>query len=263
MQGGVHLLSGLVLASLGKKKDFKVSVTFGAIIPDIDIFIAALAYLFIGEKAVILHRSFTHSMFSISILSLLIYILGLTVKKYFPDKKISKMDFRSISIGISIGMLTHVILDLFYLVKVAIFWPFSFTFIGWPLVTDLQLSVLALKILQTTDFMTDIFFFILPLTIISFKQDKCKYFRKLLIPYIIIDLLFTIIFIFVAFFIPLSYNDFLVYLYYPGTFFLLFSIFSPLIFKEVIKEFKFDNYIIVIIVALFIFSQLLFSLFLL
>ncbi|MHA1115302.1 MAG: metal-dependent hydrolase [Candidatus Heimdallarchaeaceae archaeon] len=263
MQGGVHLLSGLVLASFGKKEGFKVSAAFGAIFPDIDLFIAALAYLFIGEKAAILHRTFTHSLSFISVLSLLIYLLGFITKKYIPDKKISKIDFRSISIGIGVGMITHVILDMFYLVKVAVFWPFSLTFVGWPLVTELQLSDLSLKILQTTDFMTDIFFFIIPLTIISFQQDKCKNFRKPLIAYIVIDLLFATSFIFVAFFIPLSYNDFLIYLYYPGTFFLLFSIFSPLMFKEVIKEFKFENYTLAIIISMFIFSQLLFGLFLL
>ncbi|MHA1305600.1 MAG: metal-dependent hydrolase [Candidatus Heimdallarchaeaceae archaeon] len=167
MQGGIHLLSGLLLASLWKRSEYKVGAVFGSILPDIDLFIAALAYLFIGDKAIDLHRSFTHSFPVILLFCLLIYVFGIIMRKFHPDKTISSYDFTGFCVGLLIGMYIHVVLDLFYLVKVAIFWPFYREFIGWPLVPLSELSDLALKILQTTDFLTDIFLFIIPMVLSS------------------------------------------------------------------------------------------------
>ncbi len=260
MQGGIHLLSGLLLASLSKRKEYKVGAVFGAILPDIDLFIAAIAYLFIGEKATILHRSFTHSFFDITIFSLLLFLFGVLVRFKFPDKKLAKYDYTGFSLGIFIGMNTHVILDLFYLVKVQIFWPFSKQWIGWPLVPDSKLSVLALKILQATDFLTDIFLFIIPMVYLSYKENKYPRIRKFFIGYIFVDIATIIFYIFFAFNRSIAYYDYLVYLYYPGIFFLVTSVFSPLIFRDVIRDFNYKPHVVGSLLFLFVFSQFLFVL---
>ena len=263
VQGGIHLLSGLILASFLKRKEFKVGVAFGAIFPDIDLFIAAIAYLFIGESAEKLHRTFTHSLFFILLVcgSIAIYPYA---RKFLTKKAAdsSNYDFTGFALGLALGMITHVILDLFYLVGVSIFWPFYQRPIGFPLVPDNKLTILQLKLLQTTDFYTDIFLFYIPMLILSYRLNVHKKLRLPFLLYIVVDFSVITFFVIYSFNNNVSYNDHLVYLYYPGTFFLLISVFSPLLFRDVIRQFKFKPTEIVIVTSLFLFSQFLFGLFL-
>lgn len=258
MQGGIHLLSGLILASLFKRKESKLGAAFGAIVPDIDLFVAAIGYLFIGDAAVVLHRTFTHSIFTIillfSIFGLLHYFLNI--------KKGHGYDYLGLGIGLVIGMVVHVFLDLFYLVGVQVFWPIFQKEIAFNLVPEAALTTLQLKLLQTTDFYTDIFLFYIPVLILAFKWNKHPRIRLPFLIYAIIDYLTITFFVVFSFNANISYIDHLVYLYYPGTFFLVFSVFSPLIFRDVIREFQMPKHEIVVILSLFVFSQFLFALFL-
>ncbi len=259
MQGGVHLLSGLVLASLTKRKEFKLGAVLGAILPDFDIIITAFAYLAIGERAGEYHRNFSHSLLFIAIVSLI--IISLSFIPYI--KKKTDYDFLGLGLGIGLGYLTHLFLDMLYLGKILLLWPYDKP-IGFPIVPNeafnpsIPLDALKLKLIQTTDFYTDIFLFCIPVLFLAYKMDVHKKIRLPYLIYIIVDFLVITFFIIFAFNTGISYEDHVVYLYIPGTFFLLISIISPILFRNVIRDFKFEPWILVIILALLIFSQFLF-----
>ena len=274
MQGGVHLLSGLIIASLSKKKEFKLGAVIGAILPDIDIFLIGPFYFVYGASVAELHRTFTHSLLSVIVLGGLIASLSFVpfIKKRFPD-----FDFVSLGLGIAFGMLVHIILDMFYFYGIQVFWPFWDAVIGCPLISEanhidwigcpiitqnnldpaIPADLLKLKLLQTTDFYTDIFFFYIPMIVLAFKKGVHKKARMFYLVYAIIDFLVITFFIIFAFNANVGYEQFIVYLYIPGISFLLLSVLSPIFFRDVIREFAFDAKTIVIIVSLFIFSQFL------
>jgi membrane-bound metal-dependent hydrolase YbcI (DUF457 family) len=261
VQGGVHLLTGLLLASLSKRKEYKLGAVIGAILPDIDIFILAFAYLVIGDKAEVIHRSLTHS------LLFLIVVPGIIVSMEFIPKIKNKKDydFLGLGIGLFFGFASHILLDMMYLTGIYFLWPFSSMELGFPFVPfdridqGIATNVIKLKLIQTTDFYTDIFFFFIPILMLSYKMDLH---RKIRLPFSIyagIVLAVTTVFVGLAFNSNITYVDHVVYLYYLGTFFLLTSVLSPILFRNVIREFKFNAWSLVIIVSLLIFSQYLFA----
>lgn len=260
MQGGVHLLSGLILASLSKRKEFKLGAVIGAILPDFDIIITAFAYLAIGEKAADLHRSFSHSLLFIAV------VAGITISlRFVPQiKKRTSYDFVGLGIGLGIGFLTHGVLDMAYLYGIQFLWPFSKELIGFPIVpfesfdTNLASDTLKLKLLQTTDFYTDIFLFYIPILFLAYKMKKHEELHLPFLIYIIADFIVTTVFVGLSFRASVSYEDHTIQLYYLGTFFLMISLIAPILFRDVIREFKFEPWIMIIIVALVVFSQFLF-----
>ena len=261
MQGGVHLLTGLLLASLNKRKEYKFGAVIGAILPDIDIFILAFAYLVIGEKAEVIHRSLTHS------LLFLIVVPGIVIcLEFIPKIKNKKnYDFLGLGVGLFFGFALHILLDMMYLTGVYFLFPFSFREVGFPFVPfdnidqGIATNIIKLKLIQTTDFYTDIFFFYIPILILAYKMDIHKKIRLPFLIYAGIDLAVTTVFVGLAFNSNITYVDHVVYLYYLGTFFLLTSVIAPVLFRNVIREFKFNAWSLVIIVSLLIFSQYLFA----
>lgn len=260
MQGGVHLLSGLILASFSDRKEFKLGAVIGAILPDVDIIIMAFAYLVIGESAAVIHRSLTHS------LLFLFLIPGIIISmNYIPFiKKKYDYDFLGFGLGLFFGMATHILLDMLYITGVILLWPFYNELIGFPIVpfesfdTSIAIDSLKLKLIQTTDFYTDIAFFFIPMIYLAYKMDLHKKIRLPALIFVIIDFIVTTIFLGLAFRTSVAYEDHVISMYYTGTFFLLFSIISPFLFRNVIREFKFKPWEIALIISLFVFSQFLF-----
>ncbi|MCE7747944.1 MAG: metal-dependent hydrolase [Candidatus Heimdallarchaeota archaeon] len=259
MQGGVHLLTGLLLASFSKRKEYKLGAVLGAILPDFDIFIMAFVYLFIGEKASVVHRSLTHS------LLFLIVVPGIVVSLNFIPKIKNKKnyDFLGLGIGLFFGLAVHILIDMMYLTGVYFLWPFSSQDIGFPIVAFANIdqgiasNVLKLKLIQTTDFYTDIFFFFIPVLVLAYKMDVHKKIRLPILVIVVVDFLVTTVFVGLAFNTNISYVDHVIYLYYLGTFFLLLSVIAPILFRNVIREFKFNIGEMSIMIGLLIFSQFL------
>jgi membrane-bound metal-dependent hydrolase YbcI (DUF457 family) len=267
VQGGVHLLSGLILASFTKRKEFKLGAVIGAIIPDFDIIITAFAYLAIGEAAADLHRSFSHSLFFFAIVTVVTVFLGFIP----PIKKRTDYDFLGLGIGLGLGILMHCLLDMPYLYGIQFYWPFSSKMVGFPIVpfesldTSIASISLKLKLLQTTDFYTDIFLFYIPILFLAFQMKKHEDLHLPFLIYIIVDFIVTTIFVGLAFRNSVSYEDHTIQLYYLGTFFLMISLIAPILFRNVIREFNFDLKkklvvvpIMIIIVVLIALSQYLF-----
>ena len=260
MQGGVHLLSGLILASFTDRKEFKLGAVVGAILPDADIIIMAFVYLAIGDSASVIHRSLTHS------LLFLILLPGIIISMNFIPfvKKKYEYDFLGFGLGLLAGMATHILLDMMYLTGVYFLWPFYNDLIGFPIVpfesfdTSIAIDSLKLKLIQTTDFYTDIAFFFVPMIFLSYKMDLHKKIRLPALIFVAIDFIVTTIFLGLSFRSAISYENHVIQLYYTGTFFLLFSLIAPFLFRNVIREFKFKPWEIAIIVSLFVFSQFLF-----
>ena len=267
MQGGIHLISGLLIASFTKRKEFKLAAVLGAILPDIDIVVAAFAYLFIrssdtaaAEAAVeAIHRSFTHSLIFVVALPLLIFLIGLIPK----IKERFNYDTTGFAFGLFLGIALHIFLDMLYIDTVYFLWP-SRIAVGFPIVPFESFDeyafqdMLKLKMLQTTDFYTDIFFFYIPMLYFAYKMDVHKKIRLPFLIYSIIDFITITVFFGLMFNYSISYRDHVVYLYFPGTFFLLLSVISPILFRNVIREFKFEYWQMAVVVSLIIFSQILF-----
>ncbi len=117
-QSGIHAFSGIILSKLFKQeKWFVPSLIFGSILPDIDIFFSAIAYLFGFSivEAEGIHRTFTHSIFTV----IIIYLLFLSIKEIKSDEK-----FKTIGKGLCIGMTIHIILDIFlWFHDISLLWP--------------------------------------------------------------------------------------------------------------------------------------------
>ena len=117
-QSGIHAFSGIILSKLFKQeKWFAPSLMLGSILPDVDILFSAIAFLFGASiiEAEGMHRTFTHSIFTV----LIIYLVFLSIKEIKSDEK-----FKIIGKGICIGMAMHIILDVFlWFNDISLLWP--------------------------------------------------------------------------------------------------------------------------------------------
>ena len=117
-QSGIHAFSGILLSKLLKNKKWLVpSLIFGSILPDIDILISAIAFLLGGtiNDAESIHRTFTHSLFTV----IIIYFIFLSIAEIT-----SKQKFKVIGEGLCIGMTIHIVLDLFlWFESISLLWP--------------------------------------------------------------------------------------------------------------------------------------------
>ena len=107
--GGLHILSGLVIASFIRNEKYKKAkwgVVWGSIFPDIDIIFSAIIFLATGdlEGAIFVHRTFTHGIFAMG----LVPLLGISLSRIKEDWKWLSM----FSITFAFGMLTHTFYDL-------------------------------------------------------------------------------------------------------------------------------------------------------
>ena len=117
-QSGIHAFSGIIASKYFKnKKWFISSMVFGTIVPDIDIVFSAIAFLwgYSINDAEAIHRTFTHSIFTIIIL----YFIFLSISEITSDKK-----FRTIGKGLCIGIGIHIVLDVFlWFNSINLLWP--------------------------------------------------------------------------------------------------------------------------------------------
>lgn len=114
-QIGLHGLVGVSMGSgVFKKKDLFYGFVLGNLLPDTDFFLLAIVYLFDTALGTAMHRSFSHSLLAIIVFSLAAYLIA----------RGSKERRTNLSLGIALGMLTHIIFDiLFWFSGVALFWP--------------------------------------------------------------------------------------------------------------------------------------------
>ena len=117
-QAGLHAAVGYTMIRvIPYEKRIFPALIFGAMLPDIDIIVVALASLFypISQAEAIFHRTFTHSFFTLIFVFLLFAILSELKKRPV---------FKSIGKGIALGMLTHLLIDTFlWFRQIDLLWP--------------------------------------------------------------------------------------------------------------------------------------------
>ena len=117
-QAGLHAAIGYQVSRIiPYEKRLFPALIFGAMLPDLDIIIVAIASLFlsINQAVELFHRTFSHSFFTLIIIYLLFAILSELRRK--PVLK-------SIGKGIALGMLTHYIIDTFiWFSQIDVLWP--------------------------------------------------------------------------------------------------------------------------------------------
>ncbi|MHB8945588.1 MAG: metal-dependent hydrolase [Bacillota bacterium] len=105
------------------KKDFAFGFVLGNLLPDTDFFLLVFAYLVAPKAAVTLHRSFSHSLITITILTAILVLAR--------DRA-----GRPLGWGIGLGMLTHSVLDMFvWFSAVNFLWPLNY--LGIPSTVNL------------------------------------------------------------------------------------------------------------------------------
>jgi membrane-bound metal-dependent hydrolase YbcI (DUF457 family) len=130
-QAGIH---GLIATAVGKitpaRAWLMLGIVLGNLIPDADNLAVAIATV-MKRPTEGLHRTFTHSLFTVLVVMIVFYLVGALTKQ---------RRWSNLGIGLGIGILMHILLDLLlWFAGVQILWPIpywlnlwsSFTQPGW------------------------------------------------------------------------------------------------------------------------------------
>ncbi|MGE5580860.1 MAG: metal-dependent hydrolase [Bacillota bacterium] len=160
-QNGLHGIMGLTLARITSKeaREPGLAITarssaygfvMGNVLPDIDLIALGVTYLFDSRLAMKMHRSATHSIFTIALVTFLGMLLSTT--------RGGKAFFR----GLGTGMLCHSFVDIFlWLSSIDILWPLGYFGVRSEinLWTGIKVPPLWNNFLGATDFLMVALFF--------------------------------------------------------------------------------------------------------
>lgn len=122
-QNGLHALVGVAARKWMPKREWLLlGVVLGNMAPDLDNLAVAYATLTGGDTHG-LHRTFTHSLFTIAAVFLLFYLLGAVMKN---------QKWNNFGLGFSVGIFMHILLDLAgWFGGVYVLWPIQFELNFW------------------------------------------------------------------------------------------------------------------------------------
>lgn len=160
-QNGLHGIIGLNLARITGKgtrepesaiatRSFAYGFVMGNVLPDIDLLALGITYLFKPQLAMKMHRSATHSVFTIAMVTFLGMLLSST--------RSGRAFFR----GLGTGMLCHSFIDIFlWLLPIDILWPLGYFGVRSEinLWAGIKVPVLWNNLLGSTDFLMVALFF--------------------------------------------------------------------------------------------------------
>jgi membrane-bound metal-dependent hydrolase YbcI (DUF457 family) len=114
-QAGIHSMVGMVVRKwTPARKWLMLGIVLGNLLPDADNFAVAIATL-TGNSTEGLHRTFTHSLFFVAAITIVFYAIAWITKK--PN-------IGNLGLGLGIGVLMHILLDLLiWFNGVEILWP--------------------------------------------------------------------------------------------------------------------------------------------
>jgi membrane-bound metal-dependent hydrolase YbcI (DUF457 family) len=126
-QAGIHGLVGLAVRKWLPRREWLVlGIVLGNLLPDADNLAVAIATL-TGQPTEGLHRTFTHSLFTVVGIAILGYIVAWLTKR--PR-------WGNLGLGLSLGVLMHILLDLVvWFNGVEILWPLPSWINFWEGVT--------------------------------------------------------------------------------------------------------------------------------
>lgn len=116
-QAGIHGLVSLAVKKWLPGKEWLVlGIVLGSLLPDADNLVVAIATVMKMPTEGI-HRTFTHSLFTILFVVVVFYLVSLVTKQF---------RWRYLGLGLGIGILLHILLDLIiWFDGVAILWPIT------------------------------------------------------------------------------------------------------------------------------------------
>jgi len=122
-QAGVHAIIGTVARRWMPQKEWLLlGVVLGNVFPDLDNLVVAYATL-TGTDAHGLHRTFTHSIFTILAVILLFALIAVLTKK---------RKWNNFGMGFGLGILMHILLDLIlWFNGVELLWPIRYELNFW------------------------------------------------------------------------------------------------------------------------------------
>ncbi len=126
-QAGIHNMVGVAVRKWTPAREWLVlGIVLGNLLPDADNLAVAAATV-MGQSTAGLHRTFSHSLFSMAAVILGFQLIALLTKK---------SRWGNLGLGLGIGMLMHAILDLFiWFDGVQILWPLPLWLNLWEGVT--------------------------------------------------------------------------------------------------------------------------------
>ncbi|NOY99292.1 MAG: metal-dependent hydrolase [Chloroflexi bacterium] len=126
-QAGIHGIVGMTVRRWTPTRTYlALGIVLGNMLPDADNFAVAVATL-TGSPTEGLHRTFSHSLFTIAALIAIFYLVAALARR--PH-------WGNLGLGLGIGMLMHALLDLvLWFNGVALFWPLPIWVNLWGNVT--------------------------------------------------------------------------------------------------------------------------------
>ena len=180
-QAGIHSMVGVAVRKWAPKREWlMLGIVLGNLFPDADNFAVAVATI-AKMPAEVLHRTFTHSLFT---------VVAILAAFYLVAAATNKTRWLNLGIGLGIGVLMHILLDLLvWFNGVEILWPISSWVNLWNNVTPPEWFD---KLMLTTEFLFFTLFFVL-LDVLARKQKTdTGYLRALRIWTIIQTALFLV-----------------------------------------------------------------------
>jgi len=204
-----------------KRRQLAWGLLLGSVLPDLDILPMAIFYLMTRNPSVVyhIHRAGTHSLTAV----LVVFLVFLGISKYKGSK------FLILGIGLSFGVLLHIIADIFWWGPVDVLWPLGF----WGVKSEVYLlqyhplSPMAAKLLGAGEFLAYALYFWILLRLSLMKRTNLE-FRSKLRNITLLEILFFAIFVILAF--TLSRQVFEIVLYA-----MLIVLFFPLFLYVIIK----------------------------
>jgi membrane-bound metal-dependent hydrolase YbcI (DUF457 family) len=122
-QNGIHAIAGIAARKwMAQREWLYLGVVLGNMFPDLDNLAVAYATL-TGSDAHGLHRTFTHSLFTILAIPLLFYLVAALTKN---------QKWNNFGVGLGIGILMHIVLDLIlWFNGVELLWPIRYELNFW------------------------------------------------------------------------------------------------------------------------------------
>jgi LexA-binding, inner membrane-associated putative hydrolase len=122
-QNGIHAIAGVAARRWMPKREWLLlGVVLGNMVPDLDNLAVAYATLTGGDSHG-LHRTFTHSLFTMLTVLIGFYLVAALTRNW---------KWNNLGIGLGIGILMHILLDLvLWFNGVELFWPIRYELNFW------------------------------------------------------------------------------------------------------------------------------------
>ena len=167
-QAGIHGIVGVIFRRWMPKREWLLlGLVLGNLFPDLDNIAVAVATLTKASTEG-LHRTFTHSIFTVTALVIVFYLASLVTKN---------QKWSNFGMGFGSGILMHIILDLFlWFNGVELFWPirYELNFWSWFIMPG-WLNI----ILMTGEFLAFGLFFLLLVSVGNKQKTDEEYLPQL------------------------------------------------------------------------------------